>query len=78
MLTIGKVRQANSLEELAEMQNEVDSLLCETLACYDDGAIEEGNLAAFGLVLQQFQHAVDDRRSVLGESATELPRLRAR
>lgn len=78
ILTIAKVRQANSLEELAEMQSEVDSILSETLACYDDGAIEEGNLAAFGLVLQQFQHAVDDRRMVLAELATELPRLRAR
>jgi TRAP transporter TAXI family solute receptor len=78
MLTIAKVRQANSLEELAEMQGEVDGILSETLACYDDGAIEEGNLAAFGLVLQQFQHAVDDRRTVLTEPATELPRLRAR
>jgi hypothetical protein len=76
--TITRVRQANSLEELAELQSEVDSILRETLVCYDDGAIEEGNLAAFGLVLQQFQHAVDDRRTVLGESVTEFPRLRAR
>ena len=28
--------------------------------------------------MQQFQHAVDDRRMVLTEPATELPRLRAR
>jgi TRAP transporter TAXI family solute receptor len=78
VVTIARVRQANSLEELAAMQREVDGILSETLACYDDGAIEEGSLAAFGLVLQQFQHAVDDRRTVLGEPATELPRLRAR
>ncbi len=78
MVTIAKVRQANSLEELAEMQCEVETILCETLGCYDDGAIEEGNLAAFGLVLEQFHHAVHHRRAVISETATELPRLRAR
>jgi len=78
MVTIAKVRQANSLEELAEMQCEVETILSETLACYDDGAIEEGNLAAFGLVLEQFNHAVHHRRAVIGEAPTELPRLRAR
>jgi TRAP transporter TAXI family solute receptor len=78
MVTIAKVRQANSLEELAEMQGEVEIILRETLGCYDDGAIEEGNLAAFGLVLEQFHHAVHHRRAVIGETATELPRLRAR
>jgi TRAP transporter TAXI family solute receptor len=78
MVTIAKVRQANSLEELAEMQGEVEIILCETLGCYDDGAIEEGNLAAFALVLEQFHHAVHHRRAVISETATELPRLRAR
>jgi len=60
------------------MQCEVETILSETLACYDDGAIEEGNLAAFGLVLEQFNHAVHHRRAVIGEAPTELPRLRAR
>jgi hypothetical protein len=78
LLTIARVRQASSLEELAEMQDEADSILQETLVCYDDGAIREGNLSAFGLVLDQFHHAVHDRRAVLNETTTELPRLRAR
>ena len=78
MVTIVKVREANSLEELAEMQCEVETILSETLACYDDGAIEEGNLTAFGLVLEQFHHAVYHRRAVIGEAPTELPRMRAR
>jgi TRAP transporter TAXI family solute receptor len=78
MVTIAKVRQANSLEELAEMQCEVETILCETLACYDDGAIEEGNLAAFNLVLEMFHHAVSHRRAVIDQAPTELPRMRAR
>jgi TRAP transporter TAXI family solute receptor len=78
LVTIAKVREANSLEELAEMQCEVETILRETLDCYDDGAIEEGNLAAFTLVLELFHHAVSHRRAVLGEAPTELPRMRAR
>jgi TRAP transporter TAXI family solute receptor len=78
LVTIAKVRHSDSLEELAEMQCEVEIILRETLGCYDDGAIDEGNLAAFGLVLEQFHHAVQHRRAVIGETATELPRLRAR
>jgi TRAP transporter TAXI family solute receptor len=80
MVTIAKVRQANSLEELAEMQCEVETILCETLACYDDGAIEEGNLAAFNLVLEMFHHAVSHRRAVINQAPAELelPRMRAR
>ena len=48
------------------MQSEADSLLREALDCYDDGAIEEGDLSVIGLALEQFHHAVADRRVVLG------------
>ena len=37
-------------------------MLRETLECYEDGAIEEGDLAAIGLALEQFHNAVADRR----------------
>ena len=62
------------------MQCEVETILCETLACYDDGAIEEGNLAAFNLVLEMFHHAVSHRRAVINQAPAELelPRMRAR
>ena len=33
------------------MQCEADSILRETLNCYDNGAIEEADLAAYSLVL---------------------------
>jgi TRAP transporter TAXI family solute receptor len=74
---ITKVRQAQSEEELTAMQGEVDGILRETLDCYDNGAIEEGDLSAIGLVLEQFHHAVVDRRLVIGAAAPDLPRMRA-
>jgi hypothetical protein len=78
LATISKVREVDSLEELTAMQREVDDILRETLECYDDGAIEEGDLSAFGLVLEQFHHAVVDRRSAIDVNAPDLPRIRAR
>ena len=74
---ISKAREAESAEELAAMQREVDGMLRETLHCYDDGAIEEGDLSAFGLVLEQFHRAVADRRIVLDVTEPDMPRLRA-
>jgi TRAP transporter TAXI family solute receptor len=74
---ISKVRQAESEEELTAMQGEVDGILREALACYDDGGIEEGDLSAIGLVLEQFHHAVADRRFAMGAAAPDLPRMRA-
>ena len=56
------------------MQSEVDGLLREALESYDDGAIEEGDLSAIGLVLEQFHHAVADRRIAMGAVAPDLPR----
>jgi TRAP transporter TAXI family solute receptor len=78
MAAISKVREADSPEQLATMQREVDDILRETLDCYDDGAIEEGDLSAFGLVLEQFHHAVADRRAAIDVTAPDLPRIRAR
>jgi TRAP transporter TAXI family solute receptor len=78
LATISKVREVASLEELAVMQREVDGILRETLECYDDGAIEEGDLSAFGLVLEQFHHAVVERRAAIDVTALDLPRMRAR
>jgi TRAP transporter TAXI family solute receptor len=74
---ISKVRQAESEEELTAMQGEVDGILREALDCYDDGGIEEGDLSAIGLVLEQFHHAVADRRFAMGSAAPDLPRMRA-
>ena len=75
---IYKVRKAETPEALAEMQSAADNLLREALDCYDDSAIEDGDLSVIGLALEQFHHAVTDRRVVLGASDADLPRMRAR
>jgi TRAP transporter TAXI family solute receptor len=74
---ISRARQAESPEQLSAMQSEADGILRETLECYDDGTIEEGDLSAIGLVLEQFHHAVADRRMAMGAEAPDLPRMRA-
>ncbi len=79
LAAIAQVRKIDSIEELDALQREADDILRETLGCYDDGAIEEGDLAAYHLVLEQFHNAVVDRRSVIGAAgAADLPRMRAR
>ena len=73
---IAQVRKIETVEELDAMQHEADDILRETLQCYDDGAIEEADLAAYSLVLGQFHHAVADRRAALSGSVVSLPRAR--
>jgi TRAP transporter TAXI family solute receptor len=75
---ISKVRTAQSAEELLAMQREVDAIIREALECYDDGAIEEDDLSAFGLVIELFHLAVTERRAEMDGSAPEPARLRAR
>ena len=59
------------------MQHEVDAIISETLECYDDGAIEEEELAAFGLVLELFNHAIGERRAALQAGTLEPARVAA-
>jgi TRAP transporter TAXI family solute receptor len=76
LAAISLVRKIDSIEELDTLQCEADDILRETLDCYDDGAIEEGELSAYALVLEQFHHAVVDRRTAIIESSANLPRMR--
>jgi len=74
---VSKVRTAKSSEELLTMQREVDAIIHEALECYDDGAIEEDELAAFALVLGLFNHAMVERSAVLqGIASTHLAAVR--
>jgi TRAP transporter TAXI family solute receptor len=75
---ISRVRTAETAGELAEMQGAADGMLREALDCYDDGTIEDGDLSVIGLALEQFHHAVADRRVVLAAraGATDAPRVR--
>jgi hypothetical protein len=75
---IAQVRNIESMEQLDALQREADDILRETLQYFDDGAIEEGDLSAYSLVLEQFHHAVVDRRDVISGTAADLPRMRAR
>ena len=77
LAAISQVRQVDSIEQLDAMQREADEFLRETLECYDDGAIEQADLAAYSLVLHQFHNAVVDRRAVIGAIAGNQPRMRA-
>jgi TRAP transporter TAXI family solute receptor len=74
---IGQVRDITSVEELDALLREADDILRETLECFDDGAIEETDLAAYGLVLSQFHHAVSDRRASLPGVPVNISRTRA-
>lgn len=74
---ISRARSAETPEELAAMMSEADDLLREALDCYDDGAIAEGDLSVIGLTLEQFHHAVSDRRAVINGDKPGLPRMRA-
>jgi hypothetical protein len=77
LAAIAQVRKIDAIEELDSLQQDADAFLRETLECYDDGAIQEGDLSAYGLVLEQFHHAVADRRAVLAMSPPGPSRIRA-
>jgi TRAP transporter TAXI family solute receptor len=70
---ISQVRKTESVEELDALQEEADEFLRETLESYDGGAIDENDIAAYGLVLEQFHHAVADRRAVIAASPARAP-----
>ncbi len=75
---IAEVRQGTSLDELHDMQHEVDRILRNILHTYDDGALDEGDLSAFGLVFEQFHHAITERHLALESTETESMPLRSR
>jgi len=74
---ISRARTAETPAELSEMQSAADGMLREAFECYDDGTIEEGDLSVIALALEQFHHAIADRRTVLaGTGAADTPRMR--
>ena len=68
---VSVVRTAELNQTLLGMQREVDTIIGDTLSCYDDGAIEEEELAALGLVLELFNHAIVERRAALQVNVLE-------
>src|SRR3954449_2185088 len=71
---VSRARSADSNQKLLAMQREVDAIISETLECYDDGAIEEEELAAFGLVLELFKDRMSTRRAALQAGTLEPAR----
>ena len=59
------------------MQSEAVKILSDTLHCFEDGAIQEGALTAFNIALDQFHHAVADRRAILANMSQNLQRAGA-
>jgi len=74
---LAEARRSDSAEELDHMQAEADDILRETLQGFDHGAIEEAALTAFNMVLDQFHHAVADRKAVLMSMPQNLQRAGA-
>jgi TRAP transporter TAXI family solute receptor len=74
---IAQARKSDSTDELDRMQAEADDILRDTLQCFEHGAIEEGSLTAFNIALEQFHHAVYDRRMWLASLPQNLQRASA-
>jgi TRAP transporter TAXI family solute receptor len=74
---LAAARRSDSTEELDQMQAEADNILRDTLYCFEDGAIEEGALTAFNIALEQFHHAVADRKAWLVNMPQNLQRAGA-
>jgi TRAP transporter TAXI family solute receptor len=74
---IPAARRSDSTDELDQLQAEADNILRDTLLCFDHGAIEEGALAAFNITLEQFHHAVADRKALLLSIPQNLQRAGA-
>ncbi len=57
----GSIGKTETAKELEDMRSEADSILDHTLLCYEEGAIEDGSLSAFGLLAMRFYSKVSDR-----------------
>jgi hypothetical protein len=64
---ITSARTAADDESLAALQRQADDILERTLEYFQDGAIGNASLLAFGLVLEQFHYAVSDRRQAMAQ-----------
>jgi TRAP transporter TAXI family solute receptor len=71
---VSAAQTAESNQQLVALQHETDGIIRETLACYDDGAIEEEELAAFRLVLELLSNAIAERRATLQRVNVEAVR----
>src|SRR6266403_845697 len=71
---LAAARHSDAADELDQLQAEADSILRDTLHCFEQGAIEEGALTAFNIALEQFHNAVADRKALLASMPQNLQR----
>lgn len=71
LIAISKARAATSEQEMLAIKREVDAIIAKTLQSFDDAALEEEELAAVGLVLHLFDHAIAERRAELQAGPAE-------
>lgn len=71
---IFQVRTAGSEQQLLQLQRDVDAILSETLHLYDEGVIEEEELAPLSLAIELFNHAMTERRAALQTKLLEPTR----
>jgi len=74
---IATARKSVSAEELDTLQSEADDILRNTLRSFEQGAVPEGALTSFNIALEQFHHAVADRRALLINAPQNLQRAGA-
>ena len=74
LAVLSDVRDAGSEQELLDARREVDQIIRESLKCYDEGAIEQEDLAALGLVVDLFNHAVAEKRTTIQNDQTDQAR----
>jgi TRAP transporter TAXI family solute receptor len=74
---LAAARRSDSVEELDRMQSEADDILRDTLHSFEHGAIAEGALTSFNIALEQFHHAVADRKALLMNLPQNLQRAGA-
>jgi TRAP transporter TAXI family solute receptor len=71
---LAAARHSDSADELDQMQAEADQILRDTLRGFEQGAMDEGALAAFNIALEQFHNAVADRKALLASMPQNLQR----
>src|SRR4029077_13787095 len=71
---LSAARRREAGEELGAMQAEADTILRDTLDCFEHGPIAEGTLTAFNIALEQFHNAVADRKALLAIQPQTPPR----
>jgi hypothetical protein len=74
---IAAARESESVEELDAMQKEADEILRDTLNCFENGGVAEATLSAFNIALDQFHHAVADRKTWIANNPSSPHRAAA-